>query len=228
MHPTSTPNTDPARDSWSWLRPGVLPRDVLAMFEEIYLFSSTFAWFTLTGQEVVRARLGGETVHLRLATRLEGPGRLRLALHLARDEETLAAWHEGLLGETEIVVTAVWRSELSRAALAEWVLLGRERRELFPRVTVGLARREPDVAEWALALRALEAFNLLHEPLCGGAEGVQIRTLQSGEEVELEVMPPSLPSFPINDGGGHDLAGRFDRSGPSFDTRGVLAASHVS
>jgi len=217
MHPTLDAIPAAARNEWSWLRPGVLPLSVLAMFEEVYLFSTTFAWYTLTGQEVVRARCSQDTLHLRLATRLERPGRLRLALHVARDADTLAAWDEGLLGETEIVVTAVWRSELSRAALAEWALLGRLRHELFPRVTVGVTRREPSASEWALARRALEAFNLLHEPLCGATEGVQTRTLQCGEEVELEILAPRYPAFPINDGGGHDLAGH-----------GMPSVGHVS
>ena len=205
MHtPTRLPPAD--AHEWSWLQPGVDEADVLTMFEEVYLFSTTFAWFTLSGQEAVRVRSRerAETLHLRLATRLERPGRLRLALHIARDEETLAAWREGLLGETEIIMTALWRSELSRAEVADWVRLGRERCELFPRVTVGIGRQMPSASEWHVAGRALEAFNLFHEPLFGSIEGPQRRTLVSGEEVELEILPREFHAIPVNDGSAAD------------------------
>jgi hypothetical protein len=199
------------------------------MFEEIYLLSTTFAWYSLSGREVVRARFfeRDETLYLRLESRLEDPGFLRLALHIARDEETLRAWREGLIGEWQVTVTAVRRSELSAAAKAEWVKLGSEPYDLLPRVTVGLDGREPGVSEWHVSERALEAFNLLFDPFEDSSEGVQRRVLASGEEVELEVLAPEYDAFPKNDGGIRALSDGVPgaRVGAS-PVQGVSAAPH--
>ena len=205
MNPAANPATNPAMNpnDWCWLQPGVDAASVLAMFEAVYLMAMTLAWYTLSGKEAARACFTScnRILYLRLETRYVRPGRLRIMLHIARDEETLAAWREGLVGASQITITAVPRSELPTAGIVEWCRLGREPYDELPMVTVGLERRRPSAAEWHIAARAIEAFDLLHDCFCESRDGLQRRQLASGEQVFIETLEPEFDAFPENDGG---------------------------
>lgn len=208
---------------WCWLQPGVDEASVRAMFEAIYLLSMTLARYTLSGKEAARAYFASrdETLFLRLEARSERPGFLRLQLHIARDEETLRAWREGLIGERQITIRQVLRRELPTAGVLEWQRLGSEPYECFPEVRVGIGHRMPTADEWQLAARAIEAFNLLHDSLADARDGLQRRDLANGDEVFIETLEPELDAFPDNDGG---FGARSQSADPSSRYRYRMAA----
>lgn len=220
MQSTDQAPTPMNPNEWCWLQPGVDGASVLAMFHAVYLMAMTLAWHTLTGREAARAYFASrdETLHLRLETRFVRPGRLRIMLHIARDDETLAAWREGLIGATQITIAAVPRQELPTAGIVEWCRLGREPYDELPLVTVGLEQRRPSAEDWHLAARAIEAFDVLHDCIsrCYGPgrgarvaplerdtceDGLERLELASGEPVFIETLPPEFDAFPANDGG---------------------------
>ncbi len=191
----------PPEERWSWLGAGVSVASARALFEQLYLFATTFAWFTLCGREPIRVHLpGARLMHLRLEATRRIDGELDLALHVAPDADTLAAWSEGLRGERQITIAALEPDELPRQALEELERICGRRRDLYPRVIVGIERRAPSADEVATALVALEAFNALHDH-GGPTEGLQVRTLASGATAEIEVLEPVLSAFPDNDDG---------------------------
>jgi predicted nucleic acid-binding protein len=192
----------PQGEAWSWLDPECDRAALETLFDQILDLSSTFAWYTLSGQEATRVELPqrAEILHLRLEAREALDRRLRLALHVARDEATLAAWRRGEIGPDQITICEVLREELSSEAYAERLALDRPDAAVFPRVTVGPEGRAPTRSEWQVAARALMAFNALHDPLEGGEEGRQTRLLDHGEVALIEVLEAEYLRFPENDG----------------------------
>jgi hypothetical protein len=169
------------------------------MFEQIALFATTFAWYVLSGRETIRARFDdGDELHLRLEARRRLDGELALALHVAPDSETLAAWREGLRGDRQVTIEAIEWAELSLRAADESSFISCEPCDRYPRVGAGIRRSEPGRTEWWTAMRGLEAFNALFDN-SSSALGRQRRVLADLTGVELEILEPELFAFDPND-----------------------------
>ncbi len=212
----------PREGAWRWLDDDCDRAALETCCEQILDLGSTFAWYTMSGQEAVRVeRSGGEEVfHIRLEAREGLDQRLRLALHVARDEDTLEAWRRGQTGPTEIIIKEVLREELSREAFGERLALERPDSWVYPRVVVGSDARPPRSEEWQVAARALMSFNALYDPLEGDEGGLQTRKLDDGEDVVLELLGPEFILFPENDGA---LEGEFESAEDREDTAFVDA-----
>ncbi len=188
---------------WYWLQPGVEASFMNRMFDASFLLATSFAWYTLTGQEAIAVHFPErrQTRWLRLATRMRIDHQLEIALHIAPNEATFEAWKLGELGTDTIVIACVDQDDLPVRAWEECCRMGRQGSNFCPAVTVGAKRRMPSPSEMQQALEGLHAFNSIYasaEPL---GSGLQLRTLPNGEDIRLEHLEPELTKFPHNDGG---------------------------
>jgi hypothetical protein len=212
----------PQDGPWKWLDDECDRHSLDICCEQILDLGATFAWYTMSGQEAIRVESheGREVLHIRLEAREGLDQRLRLALHVARDEATLEAWRKGRMGDNEIVIREILREELPREAFAERLEFERPESWVYPRVTVGVGGRSPTREEWQMAARALMSFNALHDPLEGDESGIQTRTLDNGDKVVIEVLDPEFDLFPENDGA---IEGAFGSPEDREDTAFVEA-----
>jgi hypothetical protein len=192
----------PREDDWHWLQPGVTARTIDDLFGLSVDLASSFAWYTLTGRELVTVHLTArrQVMWLRLSTKRQLDNELRVALHIATRESTVEAWRRGDLGSDTITIEVVDQDNLPARAWEECCQMGRQGAIACPAITVGSRRRMPSPVEVAIAKEALESFMAaISEPAL--REVLELRALPSGEEIRVEIGCEELTAFPKNDGG---------------------------